>query len=118
MEDLSNVKFPEWLPFAGTIEDSGNIFLMKAGEGEGSFEMAHEDVVVIEGKVFVRDDRLANVVEKPEKRLLIGVAEAEIQGDCVVQADCPSGCCQCIGLVRICCGGGTRGICFGAWGCP
>lgn len=116
----------DWLPFHGEAEKTGSRMTLRASLGGGVLEMAAEDVRVNDGRVEVRNRAAAAVTEQPgfiEARSFLESLEPHVRrqllSDCHRQDDCPSKCCACIGLVRVCCGeGGTRGICLGAWGCP
>jgi hypothetical protein len=100
---------PEWLVFKGTAKLSPKEAVLTASNG-ASFEMARADVRTSGDKVEVRNNAPAKV--HPPKG-------PSAKDGCHDQDDCPSKCCACIGAVRVCCGeGGTRGLCFGAWGCP
>jgi len=107
---------PTWIAFKGNAIDKGQHYLLKGVSG-GSFEIAKENVRITGRAVRVRVGADAKIVEQPKKIQVKN--RAALLSDCHEQDDCPSKCCACIGLVRVCCGeGGTRGVCLGAWGCP
>jgi hypothetical protein len=127
----------EWAVFSGkAVKKDGKVVLSdKAG---GSIEMAAPDVEIGKDSTRVRigvpakilaHPKAANPVEKALQSKATGLTELAAECDCtspkpccaqcIRQDDCPSKCCACIGLVRVCCGdGGTRGICLGVWSCP
>lgn len=111
----------EWIEFKGKAQKQGSKYFLSAGKGGGAFDIDQQNVRISGGKVQVRTGVPARIVSAPTKRSLAtkaAVAETAAS-DCVRQDDCPSKCCACIGLVRVCCGeGGTRGVCLGVWGCP
>jgi hypothetical protein len=112
----------KWIRFKGTAQENGQTYLLRAlTKSGGVIEMAKEHVKVKGKTVMVENNVDAKVVEAP-KPLVMNTARANSSvsaSDCHRQDDCPSKCCACIGLVRVCCGeGGTRGVCLGAWGCP
>jgi hypothetical protein len=105
-------KSPDWLTFRGTAEDKGQTYLLKADKAGGAIEIAKEYVKISGKSIKVKNGEDAKIISPP------AMADKKAAG-CVTQEDCPSKCCACIGLVRVCCGeGGTRGFCLGAWGCP
>jgi len=99
----------EWVEFAGRATTAGARVTLSGGSG-GEVEMDSKDVRTEGGRVLVRNNSPATIKAPP------GGGQ---KSACAKQDDCPSKCCACIGLVRVCCGeGGTRGVCFGVWGCP
>src|ERR1035441_2872264 len=107
MISMESVRFPDWLHFKGTAEDEGETYLLRAQDGHGAIRMPKEHVAIHEGIVSVRNNSPASIVERPKRRVLVGVLASEVstQG-CVRQDDCPTKCCACIGLVRVCCNTG------------
>jgi hypothetical protein len=85
---------------------------------DGAIEMAPGDVRISSSAILVRNNAPAKVLRSPHPPEKPG-STPRANASCEPQDDCPAKCCACIGLVRVCCsGGGTRGVCVGAWGCP
>lgn len=105
----------DWIPFKGSAATNGDQVQLTADNGD-AFEMDAKDVKVSGTDIQVKANADAHTV----KHAGGGTRPANaIGGDCHKQDDCPSHCASCIGLVRVCCGGGgTRGFCLGAYGCP
>lgn len=105
----------EWAPFNGTTEEKGSTVVLKATVGGGAFEVAKDNVRIQDNKVEVRIGIDAKIIDQPKSDISLN----SMTQSCARQEDCPSKCCACIGLIRVCCGsGGTRGVCLGFWSCP
>lgn len=100
-----------WAKFSGTISIEEGQYILADKDGY-AFRIAKKYVRISDTAILVKSGVPATVLGRSN-------GDKHILSDCKRQDDCPSKCCACIGLVRVCCGsGGTRGICLGAWGCP
>jgi hypothetical protein len=105
----------KWLTFKGDAFQNGDQYVLRDSTGR-QFKIAKKYVRTERGKIFVENEVPADVQESRRPSSLGGSVRVQ---HCARQDDCPSKCCACIGLVRVCCGsGGTRGVCIGVWGCP
>jgi hypothetical protein len=123
LSSLGYAKKPMWLRFQGTAEDKGATYILRASQGGGAFEVSKKYVKRKGKSIYVRNGVEANILTTPAPSTpTTDTAQPQnpkAASDCHHQDDCPSKCCACIGLVRVCCGsGGTRGVCLGGWGCP
>ena len=120
MLQAHEITHPDWIRFHGSSEINGDKITLRANVGGGAFEMRVSDVWISGEIVCVRNNAPATVTEHPSINTRVGISLDDVGSDgCTRQDDCPSGCCSCIGAVRVCCGsGGTRGFCLGVWGCP
>ncbi len=113
-------KKDSFLKFDGTFKLQKDKYILKGSKG-GELQMDTINVKIENNIAYVKDNSPCKIISEPIKITTDKNKNNlnKTKSDCARQEDCPSGCCMCIGAVRICCGdGGTRGFCLGVWGCP
>jgi hypothetical protein len=131
---IAQEKEIEWAPFNGSATAQGPVYVLKGTNG-GKIAMDRKHVRLVKGRPEVKIGANALLLDAPQGMNPASSVQTIAQnapaghlpansavttlGICHKQDDCSSGCASCIGLVRVCCGGGgTRGVCFGVYGCP